>query len=491
MTRPLTLIAVVVVLAGCSSSSSTPAATDQQTKPAASTVPITSKSPEAIALFRKGEMLVNNSRVTEAADQFAQALKLDPDFVLAHAGHGQATAGPEGLKELEAAAAAAANLPEAERLYVEGLLAMRRNENAAARTAFARMSELAPADWRGYYGQGVAALNEQKYTDAVQPLKKAAEIDPQAAAGAQNMLGYTALRQDDTAQAIAALQEYVRALPQEPNPQDSLGEALMAAGRFKESEAAFQKALELSPQFWNAHEGMAYARFYAGDWSGGREALMKARDAATRPSDKVGVMQEMAAAAVAQRKIPEALTLLDEAQKAADTPTTAALVPVNRGYTLLTAQRYKDAIAAANDAVKAADGGTLPPGFSRNLRIQALRVRVSAEALSGDANAAQASSATLDAEAMAHADDPVAQSSMHFGRAMLAVAQKDLAAAKSHFDQCSREDEFCRWQSVAAAEKAGDKASATAVREAILKTYKRDPLHLVIRSRLAPSKAAS
>ena len=77
--------------------------------------------------------------------------------------------------------------------------------------------------------------------------------------------------------AIAAFQEYVRILPQEPNPQDSLGEALLAAGRFKEAEAAFQKALDLSPQFWPGHQGIAYARLYAGDWKGGREAFAQAR----------------------------------------------------------------------------------------------------------------------------------------------------------------------------------------------------------------------
>lgn len=45
------------------------------------------------------------------------------------------------------------------------------------------------------------------------------------------MLGYVALRQGDVDGAIAAFNEYVRILPQEPNPQDSLGEALLAVRR--------------------------------------------------------------------------------------------------------------------------------------------------------------------------------------------------------------------------------------------------------------------
>src|SRR5262245_52394589 len=82
---------------------------------------------------------------------------------------------------------------------------------------------------------------------------------------AQNALAYSALRAADTATAIARFSELARTHPQEPKAQDSLGEALMAAGRFKDAETAFRRALALLPQFWQAHEGIAFARFYAGD----------------------------------------------------------------------------------------------------------------------------------------------------------------------------------------------------------------------------------
>jgi hypothetical protein len=74
---------------------------------------------------------------------------------------------------------------------------------------------------------------------------------------------------------------------------------------------------------------------------------------------------------------------------------------------------------------------------------------------------------------------------MHYGRGQLAMAKADVAGARAHFDQCSREDEMCKWQGVAAAEKAGDTAGAAAAREQLLKIYGRDPVHLIVRSRLA------
>ena len=83
----------------------------------------TTNSPEALAHFQKGEALFHNLRTDEAAKEFDAALKLDPAFPLAHAFHGLSVPGPEGLKEIEAAAAAASGLPEAERTLIEGTAA--------------------------------------------------------------------------------------------------------------------------------------------------------------------------------------------------------------------------------------------------------------------------------------------------------------------------------------------------------------------------------
>ena len=478
------IVIAAALVAGCSSEpASTPAS--QQPNATSTTISVTSKSPEAVAHFQKGEPLLDNLRTTEAAEEFSQALKLDPDFALARAYHGLATPGPDGLKEIESAREAARSLPEAERLLIEGIAADRRGDFAESRAAYARVTELMPGDWHGHFVLGQRLLGDRKYAEAVQALKKATALNPNAG-GAQNMLGYAALRQRDTEGAIAAFNEYARILPQEPNPQDSLGEALLAAGRFKESEAAFQKALELSPQFWNAHEGIAYARFYNGDWAGGHDALAKAKSAATRRVDKIAIDNEMSAAAEAQRNTAEALRVLDAAGKTDGAQASEiAFIPVWRATTLVAAGRARQALAPIEAALKTADGGELPLGFSRNLRREALRVRIAAEAQIGDGTAAEKTSAALDQEASSRADDPDAQTAMHYGRGQLAMAKGDVAGARAHFEQCSIEDEMCKWQGVVAAEKAKDVAGAAAARQQLLKVYGRDPVHLIVRSRLS------
>ncbi len=115
----LLFVVAVAALTACSSSSSSTQAAEQAT-PVGVTITATSKSPEAITHFHKGELLFDNLRTTEAAEEFAQAIALDPDFVLAHVYHGLVTPGPDGLKEIEVAAAAVGRLPEPERMLIEG-----------------------------------------------------------------------------------------------------------------------------------------------------------------------------------------------------------------------------------------------------------------------------------------------------------------------------------------------------------------------------------
>jgi tetratricopeptide (TPR) repeat protein len=474
----LSFVFVAASFAACSSS--TPPPPEPQKVAAAAMISTTSKSPAAVAQFEKGRDLFDNLRVDEAEVAFAEALKLDPDFQLAHVYHGQTLPGPDGVKEIDAALAASGSLPPAERALIEGNAANRHGEPGKAEAAFTKVTELAPGDWHGHFALGQQLLNNLKFDASVQALKKATSLNPNAG-GAQNMLGYAALRQGDADAAVAAFQDYVRILPQEPNPQDSLGEALLAAGRFKDAEAAFRKALDLSPQFWNGHEGIAFARFYAGDWKGGRDALMAAKAAATRVSDKIAMDDELSAAAVAQRDTKTALSILDGIEKTdgAD-PSDLAFVPLRRAFVLTMAGRHRDALAPAAAAIEKADAGILTAGPARTQRRQALVARITAESALKDVAAATKTSAALDEAAAAAPDSPAAQSAMHYGRGSLAAAGGDVAAARAHFAQCSPLDEFCKWQDVVVAGKGADKAAATAARDQLLKLYLRDPLHLVI-----------
>ena len=65
---------------------------------------------------------------------------------------------------------------------------------------------------------------------------------------------------------------------------------------------------------------------------------------------------------------------------------------------------------------------------------------------------------------------------------MLAVAQKDMKAARVHFDMCSNQHVYCHWQSFEVSRKAGDSAGANASLSRLTKIYRRDPLYLYARA---------
>jgi tetratricopeptide (TPR) repeat protein len=475
---------ILACLAACffvaCSSANAPAPAEQT--PTLKEVPITSKSPEAIEHFRKGRDLSDNLRQSEAASEFEQAVKLDPDFALALAYRGISTPGAAGLKDIEDAKAKSASASKPEQLMIDAALAGRRGELAKSTDAWTQLAAAVPDDWRVHMGRGSQLYASQKYSEAIDSLNKAVSLNPNAGP-AYNMIGYAHLVQGQTEPAIEALTKYAAANPSEPNPHDSLGEALMAAGRFADAEAAFRKAAGMGTGFPIALEGVAYTKFFAADWAGGRQALAEARKAAQRPNERMDVDLLSATATLAEGRTAEGLKQLDALAASPDaTPTDVAFTPVYRGSVLIEGGRYRDASAEATKAIERAKAADLPPVATTNLERWGLTIHVTAAGLSGDAAAAQKDVEALQRAASARPDNPQLQSAVHFAQGMEAAAKKDLKSARMHFDLCANSDAYCHWQATVVSQKANDRAGADASRARLTKIYARDPIYLFLRS---------
>jgi tetratricopeptide (TPR) repeat protein len=476
---------ILACLAACffaaCGSANAPAPAEPQTQ-TLKEVPITSKSPEAIEHFRKGRDLSDNLRQSEAAGEFDQAVKLDPDFALALAYRGNSTPGAAGLKDIEDAKAKSASASKPEQLLIDAMLAGRRGEIAKSSDGWSQLAEAVPGDWRVHMGRGSQLVFAQKYQEAIDSLNKAVSINPNAGP-AYNMIGYAHLAQGETAPAIEALTKYAAVNPNEPNPQDSLGEALMAGGRFADAEAAFRKAASMGTGFPIALEGVAYTKFFAADWAGGRQALAEARKAAQRPNERMDVDLVSAMATLGEGRTAEGLKQLDALGASPDaTPVDAAFTPIYRGIALIETARYRDASAEATKALERAKTTDLPPVAKANLERWGLTVHVAAAGLTGDAAAAQKDVESLQSAASARPDNPQLQSAVHFAQGMEAAAKKDLKTAKMHFDMCARSDSYCHWQAAVVSQKANDRAGADASRARLTQAYVRDPVYLFLRS---------
>ena len=165
-----------------------------------------------------------------------------------------------------------------------------------------------------------------------------------------------------------------------------------------------------------ALEGVAYTKFFAADWAGGRQALAEARKAAQRPNERVDVDLVCCRCDACRRadcRGPEAARCDGRLPDA--TPTDVAFMPVYRGMALIETARYRDASAEATKAIERAKAGGLPP-FATN-KSGALGVDDSraAAGLTGDAAAAQ-----KDVEACRARRRASRQSSAAVGRAFRA-----------------------------------------------------------------------
>jgi tetratricopeptide (TPR) repeat protein len=454
---------------------------------------VTSKSAKAVANFEAGLDLLENIREAEAIAKFQSAIEADPDFALAHAYLGMTTPGAEGMAELDRAVALSTSLPEAERLLIESMAAERRGEEARAFELAQRIVEIAPDDWRAHFRLGQKLNERYRLAEAAAELETATRLEPKAGA-AYNLLGYARLGEGKTEEAIAAFTKYAEVSPGEPNPHDSLAEALMAAGRHGEAEDAFAKALAVSPAFFPAWMGIAQSRGLRGDWAGCREALAKAKDAATRSVDKAAVDVVIAWSWASEGKAQEAMAALDahEASTAAQGLTvTNAYVPVDRARMLVADGKPAQALAVLQDAQTRAASAGLPGADVRRIRRQALEVRVEAQAALGRVEDARATLAEIEAEAAEAPGDARRRSMVSFARGEASMAAKQPAEAAAHFAECIPEDSYCHLEEARARAAAGDAAGARQALADILAFLRRDPSYLWVHARAKGMSEAS
>jgi hypothetical protein len=139
-----------------------------------------------------------------------------------------------------------------------------------------------------------------------------------------------------------------------------------------------------------AWQGVALARFYAGNWKAGHEAVAKARAAAGRPFERDEADALGAMALVAEGKSAEGVAKLDVMEKTTD-PLRGrpALSVLQRGLARLRAGQYRRAITEADTVIALVEEGKMQPIFGNQLRTRALTLAAATYAHLGDTSDAE------------------------------------------------------------------------------------------------------
>ncbi|MEA2723788.1 MAG: hypothetical protein QOH59_1559 [Gemmatimonadales bacterium] len=397
-TRPnvwLILCGVLFILAGCDRDKSGEARDTGAVTANRGKVPVSTTSEEARKLRTEGLKLADQLRPHEARQLFEKAVAKDPKFAMAHYDLAGASPNAKATTEhLNEAVALSENASDGERLTILAFKAINDGDPAKWVDYSKQLVAAYPEDERAHAALGnVYFFGEQDYESARDELQKAIDVEPNFAP-AYNMLGYSYSALGDYPEAEKAFKKYIELVPNDPNPYDSYAELLMKTGKFDESLTQYRKALSIDPHFVGSHFGIASNLLYQGKHDQALAQAQKLDEAAQNDADRRLAL------------FTRALVYADQGNN------DAAVKEIQKRYDL--AAKIGDTATMAGDAENMGD-----------ILLNAGRPDEAAKRFEQALNLVAKSSRSQEAKddaALAH----------HYNLGRIALARKDLAAAKTH-----------------------------------------------------------
>jgi len=255
------------------------------------TLGIASKSVEARENLEMALDQYENAGFDEAIMHAQMATEKDPNFALAYAVWSfvarRTVPAPEALQKAKALKTKCA---WDECLLVQFLTGA---QEANVIPAIAAMNDLLarhPKDKHVLFLAGEWLFFQQDFERAAKLWSASLDVDPNFPP-ALNMLGYSYVEalEPDPQKAVGYLRRYADVLPDQPNPQDSLGEVLRMAGDDSGSLAHYAEALRIAPTYVSSQYGRGDTFTMMGDYGLARVEYEKALKIANNPEDKLHI----------------------------------------------------------------------------------------------------------------------------------------------------------------------------------------------------------
>jgi len=201
-----------------------------------------------LAYLGKGFALLHLERYAEVLAAYEQALRLDPNLVLAYLGKGFVLGYLERYAEALAACEQAIRLDPnlAPAYYHKGnaLHGLKRYEEALA--AYDQALRLDPNNARTYYHKGTVLGDLKRYEEALAAYEQALRLDPNLAL-AYVVKGFVLGDLKRYEEALAAYDQALRLDPNDADAYKNKGVTLAGLKRYEEALAAYDQALRLDP----------------------------------------------------------------------------------------------------------------------------------------------------------------------------------------------------------------------------------------------------
>jgi hypothetical protein len=234
-----------------------------------------------------------NFQEAEAIEHAQNAAKKDPNFALSYAvwsfAARSAGAAPDAARKAQKLATSPRCTAD-EKLLVKFMTGAQESDLLPAIMAMNDLLKKHPNDKHVLYISGEWLYSQQDYQRGRELMEASLQQDEKFAP-ALNMLGYANVWSLDPqpAKAVEYLRRYADTLPDDPNPQDSLGEVLRMTGDDPGSLAHYAEALAISPTFLMSQCGRGDTYTLMGRYSDARKEYDKALAMVTAEHDRLHV----------------------------------------------------------------------------------------------------------------------------------------------------------------------------------------------------------
>ena len=260
----------------------------------AKSLPVTTTSAQARALYEKGMEDYENLYLERCNDDWRAAVKEDPNLAVAWAWIAFNSTDPKEVSAArEKAKALAHKLTPGEQLMIAWIVKVQEGDFIGGISAMNDMLEMYPKDKHVFYLAGNWLMGEEGADQAGKMMEKALALDKNFPA-ALNDLAYVDARNREFAKAFAAMDRYVALLPKEPNPQDSYGELLRMSGNFEGSLQHYHAALKIDPDFVTSQVGLGDTYALMGNQEQARIEYDKAIRFAHNEADRLSYTMQKA-----------------------------------------------------------------------------------------------------------------------------------------------------------------------------------------------------
>lgn len=276
------------------------------------TIEITTTSKNALKLFKEGRELLENSANEMAEEKLVEAIKLDPDFLMAHVYMGILKNDPSEYDSYrKKIKTGISKVSEGEEIFIDYAESYIAKDVFSMEQAISKLIGMYPDDPRIHNYYGITNYYSSKFEIAANYFNNALQINKNMAVSF-NMLGYTYMRMGKYELAEEMFKKYIESHPELANPYDSYADFLLKQGRYDEAIVNFEKSLSIRPAFWNSLNLLGELYLNNKDFEKARYYFKKITEIQETKANRFNAMFMLAYTEIIAREINKAVQIFDD-----------------------------------------------------------------------------------------------------------------------------------------------------------------------------------